>query len=211
MQELHRADRYLKAAESSRPGIAPAIKELLHLDVSYSSSCAALGNIHGYLYLVQGLNPRHVQVCPRCCLRYAGVRSDIYAEPAPTATALRTAVEGESQVSGNVSDAGACASAQQPAPESNYDTADAETAQGEALAARVAAPSPEQSSESTHPVPQGDEPPCRACLGILQSLDGPLETASEDLMAQLPETDGGGSAWMQVPAGDAASIAAHIR
>ena len=58
---------------------------------------------------------------------------------------------------------------------------------------------------------EGSDPTCRVCLGILQSLDGPLEAVSPDLLPHLSERDGGGAPWSPVKRGDAASIADHIK
>ena len=55
------------------------------------------------------------------------------------------------------------------------------------------------------------DPACRVCLGILQSLDGPLQIISSDLLPHLSERDGGGASWSPAEHGDAASIADHIK
>lgn len=55
------------------------------------------------------------QVCPRCCLRFAGVRSRLYAEPAPTQQELLAAVAAAQQASDAPPAQERLADAQQPA------------------------------------------------------------------------------------------------
>jgi hypothetical protein len=58
---------------------------------------------------------------------------------------------------------------------------------------------------------RGDEAICRVCLGVLQSLDGPLRAVSAELQMELSDRDGGGAPWSPVARGDVNSIADHIR
>ena len=85
---------------------------------------------------------------------------------------------------------------------------------GRSTSPRKAPEQPEE-VESCSEDPSGrmgdSTPACRVCLGILQSLDGPLQAVAPELLPHLSERDGGGAPWSPVEHGDAAGIADHIK
>lgn len=201
------------------------------------------------------------QVCARCCLRYAGVRSDVYAKPAPLSTELYAAYEEalsskDGRFSVHMSDGTVDTrriEAGEPARPDTYTQGDNRTGvshrynQSEASLDEPSdpgCPNPNLAAGNGHieitnqdsnmasaPVSgqaqlskaaaghmrsapkQGSdqEPVCRVCLGILQSLDGPVQPVTADIMDDLSERDGGGAPWSAVTGGDPDSIAQHIQ
>ena len=106
-----------------------------------------------------------LQVCARCCLRFAGVRNDVYARPAPLTRDL---------LAHCVHKAGC------------EDTLSCQE-------------------------DSGPERVCRACLGVLQSLDGPVHPVSSELLSEMPDTDGAGALWQWLACGQTDSVAEHVR
>lgn len=88
--------------------------------------------------------------------------------------------------------------AEQPIPSSGLATAQLDRREG-------------PGSEASSQVGMDRDPVCRVCLGVMQSLDGPLQPVPEEVLPQLSERDGGGAPWSPVMAGDVASMAQHIR
>ena len=202
-----------------------------------------------------------LQVCSRCCLRYAGVRADVYATPAPVTSSLCEAIEqavGSRKRSSVAKPLGL--PIQSASPVCEREMLPAETTMSEDSAQPSSTAQLSQSDrkdlqqdgnsqvksaqimtesvngglggaasgssvEGTAGLLEDDslaheqaseangshDPACRVCLGILQSLDGPLQNVSPELLPHLSERDGGGAPWSPAEHGDAASIADHIK
>jgi len=184
------------------------------------------------------------QVCSRCCLRYAGVRSGTYATRAPITSLLCEVLELLSAASlapqppGEPATAEAtpaiapatAVGAQHPTAdvpaatemtvvEAEAGVADAQ-AEPQAAEAKIGLHGAEGDAEPLGPLGVGSgeggageegQAICRVCLGVLQSLDGPLGGVSEELRGELSDRDGGGSPWSPVARGNVDSIADHVR
>ena len=57
----------------------------------------------------------------------------------------------------------------------------------------------------------GSEPVCAVCLGVLQALDRPCSSVSDELRTALSDSDGGGGDWHPVSSGSPATIAEHVK
>ena len=163
--------------------------------------------------------------CPRCCLRFAGVReAGPYEGGAPSAGALLaelrngkggggTAVEGEGTV---VSDAD-CGPSEGPNPSvqpgptvgpvdagTAPPAGDASAPAAAAAAAGPPAPPPPSSSPTF-------DPPCSICVGVLQSLDAPTPPLPPRLMEAASNLDAGVAEWRPAASAHPATLAAAFR
>ena len=166
-----------------------------------------------------------MQVCPRCCLRHAGVRGDIYATTAPTAPELLSALQalgaGSSpsqpaqDVSASADDPGTAGNGHAPAPsaasESNSEPIGARQSApsspsghtpAAAQAAKVADGRCGQDGQSEGPADahageHSQDRPCSVCLGVLQTIDSlAVLSPSEDVTAAVQQWDSGtGRTW----------------
>ena len=181
-----------------------------------------------------------LQVCPRCCLRHAGVRGEIYASAAPQSSELYSAVRASTDnapphSSAKRSAASAAITKAQPrgvAQSSIPSMSDASQAQHNSrspsntpphtIARACSANEKRSTAENGQHARQGTRQdsseqskaaPCSICLGVLQCLDGlPPAPPSEDVTKAVQQWDAGsGRAWHPLPSCHPGDIAAHVK
>jgi len=181
-----------------------------------------------------------LQVCPRCCLRHAGVRGEIYASAAPQASELYSTVRANtdtalSHTSAERPAASAAITKTQPrgaAQASVSSMSDASQAQHNSCSpsniSRHIAAMPRSADDKAgtaengqHAGPgtgqdssdQSKAAPCSICLGVLQCLDSLLPAPpSEDVTKAVQQWDAGsGRAWHPLSSCQSGNIAAHVK
>ena len=196
------------------------------------------------------------QVCARCCLRFVGIRSSVYSQPAPSTESLCAALAARSHTASlKPENAAQRSSASEEVPKQTQNgvcnafspaedvgskkilTAPS-TVDSEAATAERVAEQPETGNLNSNQHASDDAqltlgeassaeasrleavssegmptslPPCRVCLGVLQSLDGPVANLPSDAAEALPETDGCGGHCDPLSDGKMAAVADHIR
>lgn len=163
------------------------------------------------------------------------MRTDVYSKPAPVTSALCAALENvvataarPPQPQPSFPQAIAADSTADPEPSRSFDRTFRQVPTAGESKPILSAPGSAEAtgSRSAEDDPQHSLVPqngsvaaaqasagsvvCRVCLGILQSLDGPLQPVTEELLPQLSERDGGGAPWAPVSHGNVSSIANHV-
>lgn len=190
-----------------------------------------------------------MQVCARCCLRFAGVRSVVYSQRAPSTQSLCAAFEARTRTTKS--------EPQEPfkklsAPIQNglvpTTLIEKESRTGQGLPKTVNDEEHDPQNSPARAVPDSEElvpfelnvastlspmnvpgvedpklavedyegqtasaPPCRVCLGILQSLDGPVAAIPPNAAELLPDADACGARCEPLSTGTMAAVADHIK
>jgi hypothetical protein len=172
---------------------------------------AAAANLHPVLPLSTS---RTVQVCARCCLRFAGVSGDIYAPPAPSIRDLQAAVSdahgdaqagklryigtarGDIHVTGHLCK---CAVEPQLCPLWRY-------------ACKTFIMGLFGGADGTAAGAEAETHPCPLCLGALQCTDGgALPSPGRNISAAVQQSRGSPQPWIPVTAASIAAIAEAVR
>ena len=156
--------------------------------------------------------------CPRCCLRFAGVReAGPYEQTAPRAATLLAELQkgvggGGGVGSVGVEAAGAGGEDPQPAGTSAVAGPGGGIAGAPGGAPCSAAPA-DAAVGVDHPVPTPPpfDPPCAVCLGVLQALDAPTPPLPPRLMEAAANLDSGAGSWREAASAHPATLAAAFR
>lgn len=164
------------------------------------------------------------QACARCCLRFAGVRTTVYRLPAPSGRELGDAVAAKLQDKsrgngcGGHADNGVLLRSQEAASAGQATQQERLEDGGETRRAHQSAENgrelPLETSNGSGCAPRSPaacEPVCRVCLGVLQSIDGPLSPVAPGELESLPEADSVGVRWHPLPKGDLSTVAEHVK
>ena len=181
-----------------------------------------------------------LQVCPRCCLRHAGVRGEIYASAAPQSSELYSTVRAStdtapSHTSAERPAASAAITKGQPRGAAQAyvpSMSDACQAQNNSCSPSNIAPYTAAVARSPYDkagtaengqhaetgtrqdsLEQSKAAPCSICLGVLQCLDSLMPAApSEDITKAVQQWDAGsGRAWHPLSSCHSRDIAAHVK
>ena len=155
--------------------------------------------------------------CPRCCLRFAGVREALpYEQTAPRAAALLAELKKDAGAAAGPADGGVAAPSEGdhgnplagtgPGPAHGEAPAPSgDDACGDACGEATARPA------VTPPPPAAFDPPCSVCVGVLQSLDAPTPPLPPPLMDTAAALDSGAGTWRAAASGHPATLAAAFR
>ena len=234
------ADRYVTAVTASKgAAFLPVLVQLLEAKVHFWALDLhrPQKQINGTLrYLHTDLRCICLQVCPRCCLRHAGMRGDIYASAAPqvpellstlrasidatppteqqtaTASASEAHLEGaaESAVPSHTTGMQPEHDSLAPASGAGHISAVPQEACDKSSAAqngqRVAAVD-DSGSQNSKPAP------CSVCLGVLQCIDSlQPATPSADVTTAVQQWDSSSNrAWQALASCTAQDIAAQVK
>ena len=234
------ADRYVAAVKASKgAAFLPVLLQLLEAKVcqdpsfmmplknGFNTLCTISMELTGSLEL---------QVCPRCCLRHAGVRGAIYVSAAPQVPELLSRVRASTDnnspteqqaVSASAAEAQAEGAAESsvlshtagPQPEHNSSSI-ANGAEHTSAVPRKASDDNSASQNGQHAAAAQDSDsqirkpaPCSVCLGVLQCMDSLQPAApSADVTTAVEQWDSSSNrAWQPVPSCAARDIAAQVK
>ena len=182
--------------------------------------------------------------CPRCCMRFAGVRgkhhNSCYGHLSPSMTALRreidariqaddvsvrtadtpdeTAGSTHGQTDSSVTSKAQCVTSGRAYPSAQPDLSQATEVEPASSSEPHSDSSVQQSSATLTGASLADDndlphcdPVCCLCLGVLQSLDGSVRYANQQILDAAPEPPEAGSLWQPLYEGTGSVVQLVVR